>query len=48
MFFYIGIAQCELLSAQFDNEVALFEIFELVPFGSSCFSIGEFLLCKTF
>ena len=48
MSLYVGVAQCELLSAQLDNKMSLLEIFKLVPFGGSCFSISEFLLCEAF
>ena len=50
MFFDVVVAQCKLLTAQFDNKVSLFKIFELVPFfgycaGSINFCLGE-TLCE--
>lgn len=48
MSFYVGVAQCELFAAQFDNKVPLFEIFELIPLGDNCLSIGNLGLRKTF
>ena len=48
MSLYVGVAQCELFAAQFDDEMSLFEIFKLVPFGDNCLSIGNLGLRKTF
>ena len=45
--FYVGIAQCELLSAQLNYKMSLFEIFELVPFGDNCLGFGNLFLRKT-
>ena len=48
MFFDVGVAQCELFAAQFDNQMSLFQIFELVPLGGDCFGRLYFRFTKAF
>ena len=48
MFVDVGVAQCELFAAQFDDEMSLFEIFELVPSSDGLLGGFAFGFAKAF